>query len=95
MNKVNRFLLHYQAAKKKLNVIPGQFTFEPEPAMNAHLQALLLQAAEERAESNFESSVEQQVTRSKVLNILGRDSFSHLRLAHMMRLVVPNPFQIY
>ena len=37
------------------HVISGQSTFETEPAMNAHLQALL-QAAEERAESNFESS---------------------------------------
>ena len=34
--------------------------------MNAHLQALL-QAAEERAESNFESSVECQITGSQGL----------------------------
>ena len=50
------------------HVIPGQSSFEPEPAMNAHLQALL-QAAEERAESNFESSVECKVTRSQGLNL--------------------------
>ena len=47
-------------------MIPGQSTIEPEPAMNAHLQALL-QAAEERAESNFESSVKRRVTRSQGL----------------------------
>ena len=44
-------------------MIPGQSTFEPESAMKAHLQTLL-QAAEERAESNFESSVKRRVTRS-------------------------------
>ena len=48
------------------HVISGQSTFEPEPAMNAHLQALL-QAAEERAESNYESSVKRRVTRSRGL----------------------------
>ena len=48
------------------HVIPGQSTFEPKPAMNAHLKALL-QAAEERAESNFESSIKCRVTRSQGL----------------------------
>ena len=50
------------------HVMPGQSTFEPEPAMNAHRQALL-QAAEERAESNFESSNECRVTRSQGLSL--------------------------
>ena len=44
-------------------MIPGHSTCEPEPAMNAHLQTLL-QAAEERAGSNFESSVKRRITRS-------------------------------
>ena len=42
--------------------------FEPEPAMNAHLQALL-QAAEERGKSKFEFSIEYRVTRSQGLNL--------------------------
>ena len=47
-------------------MIPGKSSFEAEPAMNAHLKALL-KAAEERAESDFESSVKRRVTKSQGL----------------------------
>ena len=48
------------------HVIPEQSYFEAEPGMNAHLKALL-QVAEERAESDFQSSVMRRVTRSQGL----------------------------
>ena len=59
---------HYEVAnnEQSQHVIPEQSSFEAELAMNAHLKALL-QAAEETAESDFESSVKRRVTRSQGL----------------------------
>ena len=63
---ISEQLFSFANNEESEHVIPGQSTIEPEPAMNAHQQALL-QAAEERAESNFESSVKRRVTRSQGL----------------------------